>query len=487
MSSAAADTGIAAGKDPSELNKRVLRGSLWTVLGFGSSQALRLCSNLLLAHLLFPEAFGLMALVLVFIQGLEMCSDLSVWRCIVQHKRGDDPLFLNTAWTLSALRGAALWLAGCALAWPFAWLYEQPILAPLLAVSALTALLHGLNSTALYTLNRQIKIGPLTAVELAAQLIAVAVTVACAVYTGSVWSLVIGALTSSASKTLASHLFLGGVRNRFAWDSGAARELLRFGSWLMLSSTVTFLALSGDRLVLGKLMSAAELGLYSIALIFAMLITTVASRLADTVLFPLLSRHQDQPERMMEVLLSIRWWLLTLAVCLCALLAVGAPMFFDLLYDHRYAPAGRIAQWLMVFTWGAVMLVGIDLVQVARGYTRDIFFANLIRSFGLVLAAAGYQFSGLPGFVIGLTAATLVAQAYLIARLPGSRLLVLRQSLLFSAGLAAFVLTALAGIEIATRHFAQAGGYAAALLFSAAPCALALFAVRRGLKLRGNV
>ena len=59
--------------------------------------------------LLFPEAFGIMALVSVVLVGLAMFSDVGIGPAISQHKRGDDAAFLDTAWTINVVRGAALW------------------------------------------------------------------------------------------------------------------------------------------------------------------------------------------------------------------------------------------------------------------------------------------------------------------------------------------------------------------------------------------
>ena len=102
----------------SSLMARALRSSMLTVGGFGAAQVMRLASNLILTRLLFPEAFGLMALVSVFMMGLQQFSDVGVTPAILQSRRGDERDFLNTAWTIQAVRGAGLWLLACALAWP---------------------------------------------------------------------------------------------------------------------------------------------------------------------------------------------------------------------------------------------------------------------------------------------------------------------------------------------------------------------------------
>lgn len=97
---------------------RVLRGGSWMVIGYGGNQALRLAANLILTRLLFPEAFGLMTLVNVILVGLQMFSDFGLVPAISQNPRGDDPDFLDTAWTIQVIRGGGLWLMTCLLAWP---------------------------------------------------------------------------------------------------------------------------------------------------------------------------------------------------------------------------------------------------------------------------------------------------------------------------------------------------------------------------------
>src|SRR4030095_13470734 len=85
------------------LASRAIRASLWTVGGYGLSQLLRLAGNIVLARVLFPQAFGLMALIQVFLRGLQMFSDLGVGLSVIREHRNDS-VFLNTAWTAQALR-----------------------------------------------------------------------------------------------------------------------------------------------------------------------------------------------------------------------------------------------------------------------------------------------------------------------------------------------------------------------------------------------
>ena len=94
----------------SSITSRFFFGSAWVVFGHVASQGIRLAANLILTRLLFPEAFGLMALVNIFLQGLEMFTVLGIGPSIIQNRRGDDPAFLNTAWTIQVIRGFVLWI-----------------------------------------------------------------------------------------------------------------------------------------------------------------------------------------------------------------------------------------------------------------------------------------------------------------------------------------------------------------------------------------
>src|SRR5690349_2480294 len=141
---------------PRTLGATVRRGSAWSLAGYGGSQVLRFGGNLVLTRMLVPEAFGAMALVNALLVGLQLFSDVGIGPSIIQSPRGNDPAFLNTAWTLQAFRGLCLWLVACAIAQPVASFYGEPQLAWILPVAGSSALLGGLQSTRIFSMYRQV-------------------------------------------------------------------------------------------------------------------------------------------------------------------------------------------------------------------------------------------------------------------------------------------------------------------------------------------
>jgi O-antigen/teichoic acid export membrane protein len=426
-------------------------GAFWTFFGFGGSQVLRLAGNLILARLLFPEAFGLMALVNIFMQGLQAFSDLGIGPAIIQNPEGETPAFRRVAWTVQILRGFLLWGVACLLAWPAARFYsvghpDAMLLLQILPIIGFTAALGGFTSTSLYVMNRRMKIGAVTLLELGPQLVSIVIMVLYALFVDrSVWAMVAGSFGHSVTRLALSHLIERGHRDRIGWDRETASELIRFGGWILASTIATFLVVNLDRLILGRLLSLAELGIYSIAMTFAQLGMQITTRLTNIVLFPLLTRWQHRPDRLMRLCLRGRRLVLLAGGSVCVAFALIAPLFFELLYDPRYHEAGPLSRWLSIYIWCWIMVATLDRVPLATGQTRTLFLMNLFNVFAIGLVIPGYRGFGLPGFVLALAAAQLLALAFLTWRLPGDRLRAALQSAGLSAG---FGLYGLAGVSL---------------------------------------
>ena len=465
------------------LRSLALKGSLWTVLGYGASNALRLGSNVVLARLLFPEAFGLMVLVAVFVQGLTMFSDVGIGPSIIHSKRGDDPSFLDTAWTVQVVRGVVLaacaWLGADA----FAAYYDEPLLARLIPVAGLVAILSGLNSTKIFTVSRHLALGRKTANEVLSQALGSTLMIVWALVDRSVWALVAGSLASAAALMVLSHVHLPGPRNRLRWDPASARELFGFGRWVFVSTLVTFFALQIDRLLLGKLVATDTLGVYGIALTIATLPQIVGGMLTGTVQYPLLARYaREDPASLSWRLPASRRGLLRAGAFALLGVALLSPAFFRWVYDERYAAGVWLAPLMTVSVWFVVLQLTADRACLALGDTRTLASSNLAALAGkLAGGLVGFQQAGLPGFVLGVTCGTalghLVVQRSLAAR--GVRLAVqdARETGLFlvTGGLACglpFVVAPALGLEGRVPRTLLEGGIAACVLLPFAYSAL---------------
>jgi O-antigen/teichoic acid export membrane protein len=133
--------------------------------------------------------------------------------------------------------------------------------------------------------------------ELATQVVNVAAMIGLALVWRSVWVLVLSSVLATLVRTILSHTILPGPRNRFAWDPcRGCRSLFEFGRWIFVSTALTFLATQSDRLILGKLVSVAELGFYSIAASLAAVPLQIVQRLGGLVFFPVVATAMRQAD-----------------------------------------------------------------------------------------------------------------------------------------------------------------------------------------------
>lgn len=352
----------------STLKKLAIRAAIWTIFGYGASQLLRFCSNLILTRLLVPEYFGLMAVVNTLVIGLELFSDVGIGQSIIQNKRGDDPAFINTAWTIQVIRGFILWIFCLLLTFPAAKFYGEPRLLWILPIVGLSTIFVGLSSTSMITLNRQLSLRKIMMFDFTHQVVIIITMVILAWLTHSVWSLVIGAVTGGIYKMVVSHWLIPGYSNRFAWEPEAVKEILSFGKWVFLATAVTFLNEQADRLILAKLLSFKLLGVYTVAYTLAGIPRELIKSLSFRVIFPTISQQIDLPRETLrfQIIRQRRLLLLGFGVVLACLASVG-DLVIGTLYDQRYNDATWMMPILSCGIWFSVLFYSVSPALLAIG------------------------------------------------------------------------------------------------------------------------
>ncbi|MBD3662402.1 oligosaccharide flippase family protein [Sulfitobacter sp. TSTF-M16] len=387
-----------------------MRSASWIVLGYGASQAIRLASNLILTRLLFPEAFGLMALISVITVGLTLFSDVGIAPSIAQSKRGDDPPFLNTAWTIQVARGFLLWGLAWLLAAPVAAFYGQADLAVYLPIAAMALAIQGFSPTRIETAHRHLLMGRVTALDLISQVIGIAVMIVLAVIWQSVAALVVGGVVQAVARLVLMHFGLPGVRNRFGWEPAAGRELVSFGKWIFLSTLFWFFASQGDKAILGKFLTLESLGIYNIGYFLASFPLLLGLNVTGRVMIPVY-REGAAPARVSR----LRYALSAGVIGLLMVMALLGPWLTDLLYDARYGHAGGIIVILSVALIPQVIGMTYDQAALAAGDSRRFFMSSAARSslqVGFLLIGAAQ--AGVLGAMIGMGLALLISHAVLI-------------------------------------------------------------------------
>lgn len=434
---------------PPSLRRRALRASLLTLTGVAGRGGLRLLNNVIMARLLFPEAFGVMALVQIFVQGVQLFTDVGIGPSIIQSRRSEDRRFLDTAFTMQVLRGAVIWCVLLLVAWPAAAFYAEPQLLQLIPVVGLSALIAGFESTARFTLNKQLALGRLTAMELGSQLAGIPVMIAWALLSPSVWALVAGSVATAAVRMVWSHALSRDSRDRLRWDPDAAREVIHFGKWIFATTAVGFLATQFDRLVLGKLIPFELLGVYTIAFMLHRIPDDLVGVLGYRVLFPAISQRADLARAALrEVLRRNRQPLLAGLAAVTAGLACVGDLVVQLFYDERYRAAGWMLQVLALGLWPRMLANTMGPALLALGQPRYIAYAGFVRLVCLAVGVpAGYALGDMRGVVVAVALASSTDYFIESVGLRREGLWLARQDLLLTAAW-----LALLAVGAALRH-----------------------------------
>jgi O-antigen/teichoic acid export membrane protein len=396
------------------LRQRVFRAGLWSIGGYGLSQAIRMGSNLLLTRLLVPEMFGVMAIAWLIMTGLGLLSDLGLSQNITQSRRGNDPEFLDTVWVVQIFRSILLWLIALSIAvliliadrFNFTGkdtVYADPHLPYVIAAVSFTAVIVGFRSTKFYEANRHLTLGQITLMGLVAQIVGLMCMLAWVSVDRSIWALVAGSICSGLTELIVSHVFLSGHSNRWHWDKSAFAEVLHFGKWLFLSSILGFFASSGDRLLLGGMVNATTLGVYVIAFLLFSSVEQVLARIIQSVAFPALSEIARKGTSMKAGYYRIHAVIAAVAYFSGGFLIISGQALVDILYDKRYVQAGWMLEILAVALLAVPSRIGVQCYLALGESSMTSIVAAIRLLLLLLLLPIGFYTFGLPGAVWGIT------------------------------------------------------------------------------------
>jgi O-antigen/teichoic acid export membrane protein len=277
------------------LKQKSVRGAVFVASGGGLDLLLRIVSIAVLARLLMPEYFGLIAMVTAFTGIAEGIRDLGLATATVQRHEISHRQVTNLFW-VNAAAGALFALLFCALSPAIASFYQDDRLAGATMAISLTFLWSGLSVQHEALMSRQLKQGELAAIRLLASFLSIVAAVGLALGGWGYWALVWREVIRSALIAL-------GVWIRCPWVPGlpskgaGTRGLLRFGRDLTLTHLLTSLIANIDRVLIGRFYGPSPVGLYRQAQQLLMVPIDQLNAPITAVARPGLSALQREPDR----------------------------------------------------------------------------------------------------------------------------------------------------------------------------------------------
>ena len=319
----------------SDLKARSVRGIVALSVGTVAGRGVRFVRGMILARILAPDQLGLMALIMSFTVAFEALTEVGVKQSIIQNKQGARDGYLNVAWWMQVIRALSLFGFAVLLAPWISSFYENPELLTLLRVAFVAIALRGFVSPRAHVLEKEYKFGRAVCLEQGSAVLGVVLTVGLAFVMRNVWALVIGFVAETAMLCILSFVLVPFVP-RFSVDRQSLGELMKFARGMFGLPILNAISAQAPVLILGKVISAHELGLFSLAAIFASMPTDLYTRIVSPVLLPAFSEKQDDKRALCRGVLQMTRYTAILIIPLIAFMACCPSELLAVAYGSQY-------------------------------------------------------------------------------------------------------------------------------------------------------
>ncbi|TZG24174.1 oligosaccharide flippase family protein [Sphingomonas montanisoli] len=321
------------------LTGKTILGAVWMVGWRMTTRLVGLLSTLILARLLAPGDFGLVAMATVISSAIDAVSTMGLIDALVRHPRYEKKL-LNAAFSLQLLRGIATAVVTMLLAWPASVWFNEPRLFLLMMPLALGSIISGLENIGIVEFRREMRFDMEFRLLAIPRLLQVVITIILAFTLRSYWTLVIGIVAGKLLRLIMTYV-AHPYRPRFSLEGW--RELIGFSFWTWLSGLASMVWDRVDPVVIGPAFGAAALGTYLLGMEIATLPITELVAPAAAALFAGVARARGRDGEVVNMSLPI----VTLLMLGIAPLTIGLSATSGYVVDVLLGSKWTAAQPLM--------------------------------------------------------------------------------------------------------------------------------------------
>lgn len=347
------------------LTKKVTGGVAWLTVAQVIRRGSGLIITAILARLLSPEDFGLIALVSIAVNVVSIFGDAGIGSALVQRAEVSDD-HLTTAFWLSNIFSIALAFLGVVLAYPFALFFKEPRIVPLLMVMMLVLPLNALGMVSDVILQRRLEFRRMATIEWMSSLIAGFLGVALALGGAGVWALIAQTIAVSIVSTC-SKLYATQWAPSFTFSIEHARNLLSFSVSVIGCAVINFVGSNVDNMIIGGALGVKALGYYTIAYSLVLMPGASIGGMISRVMFPALASLQNDMARLRYGYLRMLRLVASATFPLIFGLGAVAPLFVKTIYGEQWNQVIPLLQVLVVIgIFQAINTCGVVFYAVGR-------------------------------------------------------------------------------------------------------------------------
>lgn len=329
------------------VNKEIAKGSIWMLLMRFSIKGLGLISTLILARILMPEDFGLIAMAMTFIAFIDLFQTIGVDMALIQNQQAGEAHY-NTAWTIKVILGALCGLVVVIFA-PFtASFFDEPKLESVLYVLSLGLFLYGFPNIGLVDFQKKMTFKYDFYYQVLTKLLSFFITIGAALTLRNYWALIIGQLSGAVLRILLSY-YIHPFRPKFSLSKW--RELMGFSTWIFFNSLLRFINSQCQYIFLGRLEKSESVGHYKLSEEIATITTAEIVAPINRAAYPGYSKLSDEIQALKESYLNVFSMIALIAIPSAIGIMLVAPELVLVLLGEKWAV---IAPMMQVVALGSV-------------------------------------------------------------------------------------------------------------------------------------
>lgn len=404
------------------LTTKTIIGVSWSGMSSIVAQGFQFAVMIILARLLVPDDFGIIGMALIFTALIQTVNELGLSAAIIQRKNINEK-HLSTSFWISIFMGIIL-CAITVIASPFiADFFKESLVQSVVSILSIGFILGSLGVVHRALLEKKIDFKGIAITETSAAALSGIVSIVLAILGYGVWSLVIGSLMGSFTRSALLWITCS-WRPSMIFDLKSFEDLFGFGKNVMGSRILNYISANVDYLLIAKFLDATSLGLYTLAYKMAVFPLSRISSIITRVTFPTFSTIQDDNTKLRQGYLKAIKYTSLITFPLLAGLAAVAPVFIPIAIGEKWIPMVLPLQILCIA--GAFKSIGthVGSILLSKGRSDIQFKWNIFASIAIVIAVLIGVRYGIDGVAISITIMSL--SLFLVIQKITNRLIDLR-------------------------------------------------------------
>jgi len=348
------------------ISKRMAKGAAWTVSMRLALSGLGMLSTIILARLLVPEDFGLVAIATALAAALDIFGEFSfdIWLIRKENANRTD---YDTVWTLTLIRGTIIGAVLVVSAEVVANFYGDPRLELIIYLLAFATLVSGAENCGVIDFRKHLEFHREFVLIVSNRISSFLITIVLAFWLRSYWALIIGIVSQKSIRVLLSY-FLHPYRPHLCLKSWG--EAFHFSKWLLVSNILGFGYIRSDVFIIGKLTNASTLGFYNIAYEIANLTTTTLVAPMRRAILPGFSKLSGDRVVLQQSFIDVLALTLLLGIPFAVGIGLTASPAVNLLLGNKWVDAIPLIQILVIYSLASIVGSNIGPLLLALGLPR---------------------------------------------------------------------------------------------------------------------